>query len=168
MYITCTILLLVRIRLRTRLFNFVITIIFTFSFFDDLELVFGEGHFIPFDALDVNKDILAPVQIVRQVLFVSLHASKSRLPILQSRHVFPLIYIFHRRATLDLHVHNFTYIILECLVNTHIKWLNSARCTSWDVNQSCFAFMKPVRYIGCLLGSMCVQMKNFVGESKSW
>ena len=25
----------------------------------------------------------------------------------------------------------FTYIILEWLVNTHIKWLNSARLTSW-------------------------------------
>ena len=62
----------------------------------------------------------------------------------------------------------FTYIILEWLVNTHIKWLNSARYTSWNIKQDCFAIMKPVLYIGCLLGSMHVCIKNFDGGSRSW
>ena len=47
----------------TRLFKFIIIITFAFSFFNHLELLFGQGHFIPYHALDVNKGILAPFQI---------------------------------------------------------------------------------------------------------
>ena len=61
-----------------------------------------------------------------------------------------------------------TFIILEWLINTHIKWSNSDRCSSWDINQGCFAFAKPELYIGCLLGSLHVYIKNFVGGSRSW
>ena len=43
----------------------ILIIIFTFSFSNHLELLFGLGHFIPFDALDVNNGILALVEIVR-------------------------------------------------------------------------------------------------------
>ena len=35
------------------------------QFCDHLELVFRQGHFIPFNTLDVNEGVPAPVQIVR-------------------------------------------------------------------------------------------------------
>ena len=54
-------------------------------------------------------------------------------------------------------------------VNIHIERLNTARCTSWIIIQSCFAFMKSMIYIGFLLGSMRVRIKNFaVGSISSW
>ena len=53
------------------------------------------------------------------------------------------------------------------LLITNIKWLDSARCTSWDINQGCFAFMKPVLYIRCLLGSMHVCINYFAEKFRS-
>ena len=96
--------------------------------------------------------------------FTCSHASPTHF-VVQTR-LYPDV--FHRRTALDLLFEEFTYIILEWLVNNHIKWLNFARCTSWDINQSCFAFMKSVLYIGCLLDSLHVCIKYFAGGSRSW
>ena len=41
----------------------------------------------------------------------------------------------------------FKYIILEWLVNIQIKWLNSASCTSCDINLGCFAFYSTLHRV---------------------
>ena len=58
----------VRVQFQTRLFKFTINI-FTVSFFDHLELLFRQGHFILFDFVDVNKTTLVSVHIVRSIAF---------------------------------------------------------------------------------------------------